>query len=469
MIKYSKGTQNEEDSQETSKSKGKINETFLRFLNEVGNEKVSNPNPKSRDRFPKIKVKSLSASPEGQREIKRLFEKWRSTEYGKVDKSKIPTKKPPSKSKKSYAMGVTQKDIEAYKAEHKEVLTEVVDSIKASLGKSGENPHKKLATDIKNLYMKSYRDEIKVSRGGTIYTEATVDREIASYTKDDILTRTFVQHHAARGFEKIAESKNINKTFKDYFTESWLYNVTETKGYQMHGVLSGLGVKGSIPEVSNKGIKITTDEVGAYTSGKDKSLENYDEVHGMLKETYLYTQSIFDMLDIKELTMYRGIKEQIGDEPPDHGDAVQVECRPLSSWTTDPRVAYHFGDRARGNRVIKTTVPVSQILGGFINHYDFSTNGVTGQGRGLDEEELMVLNASSLESIIIDPETEELQKKSASKKEPLKIQLTGTNEDWLASLRREKRDKKKEKKKKSASSTLTIAHSVAQRVLRDHQ
>ena len=93
------------------KNADKGGKNVQQFLKEVGDEKVKNPNPDSRERTPEGKVKSLPNSDAGKGMFQKLFDRWKGDGKdkgkseggsGDVDKLKKRFKKPSDKDKMTF-------------------------------------------------------------------------------------------------------------------------------------------------------------------------------------------------------------------------------------------------------------------------------------------------------------------------------------------------------------------------------
>jgi hypothetical protein len=111
-----------------------------------------------------------------------------------------------------------------------------------------------------------------------------------------------------------------------------------------------------------------------------------DELKGLLRKGYAYQQSVFKHLGVTHVTLYRGVTDkQLDTVPPSHGDKVQIQARPASSWSINPTVACDFG-----SRIVKCQVPVENILASAMVQPYFANNPST-------EFEYVVIGTEGLE------------------------------------------------------------------------
>jgi hypothetical protein len=108
----------------------------------------------------------------------------------------------------------------------------------------------------------------------------------------------------------------------------------------------------------------------------------------LIGEAYLYQQAAFKSLNIKEITLYRGYGDPLSHLQA--GSKTKLPHRPASSWSSNPKVACGFG-----YRVIKITVPVTQILFSPILHEMMDGHSKLG------EAEYVVIGASDLECEVL--------------------------------------------------------------------
>lgn len=92
------------------------------FLEEYGDQKVKNPNPKSRDAYPEVKIKSLPNSEEGKGVFRQIFERWKTkAKKDPVEKQVDRLRKQVNKmdDQELWEFTVTTTDIPAHKGEWK--------------------------------------------------------------------------------------------------------------------------------------------------------------------------------------------------------------------------------------------------------------------------------------------------------------------------------------------------------------
>lgn len=133
------------------------------FLQDLGDEKVRNPNPASKDRFPEVKIKSLINSEEGKTLFKRIYDTWKDRKETPTQKSRNPLKKIPSnpyriqklspQTKKRILEQVEpselgQKELLQYQSILRELSKDTRDS---TLQKEIQEEHNELVSSIKKL------------------------------------------------------------------------------------------------------------------------------------------------------------------------------------------------------------------------------------------------------------------------------------------------------------------------------
>lgn len=382
---------------DTSKAK------FIEFMKERGDDQVSNPNPKSRDRYPKVKVKSLSSSPEGQELVKKMFKDWVQSQKEKEKSKSIfdemmaeiqqekeerarklkqnrPTlKENPAPSKPFF--GISSKDIDSFIQDHKEVFQEYLDVRKS-----------KSVEEIVETYDKHFSETKKFPVPETSVDQKKLEVLGTSYGSkvSEILTKESPEYPYLLGGEG-----------------GWVFNSGKDASAMLQGVLSRMGVKGHInfqetqASGEDKGVedKLAREFYEESKKSKDYSRKfnqvsiSSEKIEKIVKQMYVATQAFFKSEGITHVTVYRGVRKQIEGEPPKVGDTISIKSRELSSWSTDPNVGSSFG------RVIAAKVPVEQILGGFIT--DPVYGNVNSSKHSFGESELMVLESSEIEATVI--------------------------------------------------------------------
>lgn len=361
-------------SEDTEKVKGRVSGKFIEFMREFGDNKVSNPNPKSRKRFPEVKVISLSNSKEGQEVLKKMFKDWlgktNSPDQAKAPKNsplkELPPIKKPRPEPKLF-LKVSEKDIDTYTKDNPEIFSE-----------------------IKSYLSKTSEDEI----------EKQVEKLVSSQSFDVVFSKeekkaAVVGLHVA---PKVSEK--LRKKFGFKYSETlgrngdWGESSFRRSSAMIQGVLARQGIKGNLSSGDDKYVA----ERRAYHGAKED--ENYQypsrtqmgsplpasDVEKILVEMYKATQAIYRELGVNEVTVFRGVKRQLDGEPPKVGDTISIESRELSSWTINPETSERFG------RIISAKVPVEQVLGGFLTDpsYDW-------------EMELMILESTGIEATVMSP------------------------------------------------------------------
>lgn len=379
----------EEESVETKPKKG-LSGKFIEFMKERGDDRVSNPNPKSRDRFPNVKVKSLSSSKEGQELVKKMFKDWlRDLKEPEPSKNngpeqslkELPPLKTKGKKKEKTYFKVSNKDVENYITEHEEVFRQYeeiisritddeIEQIYEDQNIERNSPHGKVRREMLPIVSK---DEKKAVATGHIFGRLISDH-----------------------LEKKYGEKYSNLLGK---TKGWVYGSSGGQVSMLQGVLSRAGVKGYTTKTSDsdESLKIYRRSKSKEDFSMDINESSYDtkEVLEVVKEVYTASQAFFKRAGLTHINVFRGVTDQIDQRPPDVGDTVSIKSRELSSWTTDPFVGIRFG------RVVYAKIPVQNVLGGFITDPVYGGNHSTESK--YKESELMVLESSGIEAKVISP------------------------------------------------------------------
>jgi hypothetical protein len=131
--------------------------------------------------------------------------------------------------------------------------------------------------------------------------------------------------------------------------------------------------------------------------GKDKKLQEY------IGKAYAFQQAYFKHIGLTEVTMFRGVGGQIDGTPPADGDEVTLKTREVSSYSTDPRVAYGFG------RVVQYKVPVDRVWGSSAIRPQLGSDGMGPQAGSstFQEAELIIMGSSDLVGKVL-PSAKEL-------------------------------------------------------------
>jgi hypothetical protein len=450
------------DEKTTPKGKG-VNPTFILFMKEEGDTLVPNPNPRSRDRFDRVKVKTLPNSEEGKRYMSNMYKAWLKTRYKKIEekpkskgKEESVQESKPKKTVSTPLLGVTKKDIEDFRSKHKKMFASMKDQmdrkLKETYGISDLNDAKLSEAMAKDLY--SSNDYM-----------SDVVRNINRYEADSLSAeeknlRLTVQGLAYKQFEEVLSKapEEVQTFYRDYI-KAWVEDSSSIGAFRMQGVLASMGASGHSKFVLKEDQRAYEDGK-AHGKGEMLDQTRSKNLREALKLMYTYNQALFQELGIKEVTLYRGVARQIDGKPPENGDKVQVQAREVSSWTTEPTIAAEFG------RVLKAKVPVEHVLGGFLNDGLFGKDSRLGEKLSeYQEEEFMILNSSDIVCEVLDhaPVKTSSKEPGAVKKneeDVYIVPLDDKNENWM---RPKGNPKLKDKKKKKAHSL--IAQRVAKRTL----
>ena len=336
----------------------------------------------------------------------------------KVPEKEKPTKKVAPKSKK-HPLGITHNDIQKVLETHREEF-------------------KKLAADA-DKEIEAYETNY-ASTAGTEEKKKWLKTHFGKLSRPQKLLHV-IGHKFGEHFQKSVISKDVRATQRDV-TDEWIDDSGLPECQKMHGFLSSLGYNGS-PTPREKKDDVIEEQRQSGKSGPERArLEKY------FKETYTYTQAVFEHLGVSELTLFRGVSGQgLDKEPPDVGDTVELTTREMSSYTTNPRVSDGFG------RSIEFKVPVDRVFESCLTSPEFGSKKSSTQDLG--EAEMCILGGSDIQGKLIKGAA---TNKYAASKTPFKIHLDEANENWLHGKKKKDKDKKK-------ASDLAMAHRVVARVM----
>ena len=143
---------------------------------------------------------------------------------------------------------------------------------------------------------------------------------------------------------KIAEAANVPKEFAEDICKKWSEDVGLAAIFHLQCTASDLF--GIVP--SSHFIRTF---VSDYNSKRDRTNEKNESK--LLSSVYKGTQDWFEKQGIKEVILYRGMRQPIGDQ------VLQgpLDTDPLSSWSADPTNAASFGAT-----VVSAVVPIERII-----------------------------------------------------------------------------------------------------------
>lgn len=256
---------------------------FLKARYQGGKKKVTNTNPKTKDRYKQVTMQTLFNSDEAfKKKVMEEYETWVGNGVGK--------KKNTSKSNAFNTPSVlgTLEELNLFYAEYGELFDE-------EFNLSGKK------SEVSDGGMKNLRWN-------------DTDRSLAEQA-----------HAVGKAFLRLFPKKapDLND-----FVEEWQEEATTTFK------------KNVINWIDHGGNNITPSMASS------------------LKLQYLFAQAWFKFHDITHVTLYRGVRGQLGNDTK-LGDDVNLDTKALSSWSANPEVATNF---AGGGHVVEARVPVEQIF-----------------------------------------------------------------------------------------------------------
>jgi len=320
----------EEAEEGASSSSSGISLKWLQWLEEEhnkGNEKVSNPNSETRDRFPQVSfntaLKDTSFKSKAIQEYKRWLEK-----DDKPPKGKSPEKEPSKEKKSDSPLKLNKERIESIIEKHGKHFDEIMGSMKKAV-KKFKAMRSKPRSALDQSHVRFKKAFARLS-----------PEEQAIMAAGDQLGKYFQKHMA----EKNAKVQEIGKSIEDRWRLA--PNMSKSESAQnIFGLVESWGVKGSrLPEENDEKAK-----------KHRKEGENNKELNSYAQEAYEFSQAFFKHLGIKEITLFRGVKGQ-GLEDAKKGTEVDLDTRPLSSYTLNASTAEGFG------KAIEFKIPIEEVF-----------------------------------------------------------------------------------------------------------
>lgn len=402
------------DGEEEESSSGQgVSGLFLRYLDEVwekGNKKVPNPNIKTKKKYPKVSFNTAFKDPAFKKKVLADFAKWKKKDKGGKKQAPKKETKAPKPSSSKPLMKVDEGRVKRLAAEFKSEIDKHIASVDVK--------------ELRSFLEKEHAENNRVSK-----KEA---REIMARMSDKDLQVYSILINMPPKIKKLftsPETSHSRTKIKDFVS-----TVTSNGARQLMGALSSLGIQGSVPDYE-EGVK----DVSKYRDlgESDKNLQ------ASAKAMYEATQAFFQALGMDRVKVYRGMNS-INDPSIKNGDQVTVRSREVTSTTIDPGLAYGFG------RVVEYDIPVSQI---------FTLPNMCGASTYPDEVELMAAGMDDTPGTVVTKvnktderdvgvsllKYQQKQKKKgmkmADKTKPKVIQPTREDDDWLAEMRKKKKDK----------------------------
>lgn len=154
-----------------------------------------------------------------------------------------------------------------------------------------------------------------------------------------------------------------------YQSSEWVTSSNSRGALQLHAALLAGGVPGSLSPVDLALNKNTMPGV-------------HPEVQKYVKEMYTLNQAAMRAAGVKEVTLYRGVEDQMRGRT--KGEEVKVATRPASSWSDKPQAAEKFAKAGNDSGVLTIKVPATAI---YASHHLF--------GNYSNENEYVVLGAAA--------------------------------------------------------------------------
>lgn len=344
---------------EDSSGKGGVPPRWQEWLDKVhqgGREKVSNPNPATRDAHPQVSyTTALKQRLFFQKAMKEYYEWAKKNPEDKGSKKEKPKEEEkPSSSKNVFS---SEKDVSALAEKHKADFDRITKSMKAKVGAYEKKLTKGSLWQEKFSQLSDAEKAIHVA-----------GHEIGVYFEEKVLK---------------------DKEYQEDYMSDWRVSSGGKSSHELHGLMKSLGVKGSLTPKEEE-------EADKYKRFQKNGAED-DRLKAYAKEVYDFTQAYFRHVGLKEFTMFRGVSGQSLDkDPPAKGDEVQFKTRELSSFTTDADTADGYG------RAIEFKVPVEKIFASCLTRPKIGSDQVPASIRSFGEAEMIVLGASDLKGKIIN-------------------------------------------------------------------
>jgi hypothetical protein len=340
-------------------------QSFLDQKYEGGHKKVRNPNQETKDHFPEVTVNHAMKDEHFRKHLEEEYEQWKGKE----------SPEPPTIDTSKY-----KGFVESATSDLPNIST-VLESL--NQGKIDTALQYNMQIYQRDLDRAKDRTDKPLSFGDTIKTLQESVNICVSYIKEkDRMTPTQkILIEGGHAYAKNLKSKlswKENMAYEDLVV-GWTENsyTDIAMGIQQH--LKEMGVKGS--------------EIGDWDKDVIHETLTDTQKDAMLK-AYAYQQEVFKKLGVTHVTLYRGVEfESLRTVPPNEGDPVQIQSRPLSSWTTNKTISVGFG-----SRMVKCNIPVERILMSQLTH---EILGGTSADSTWNQSEYCVMGAEELDCEII--------------------------------------------------------------------
>lgn len=355
-------------------------DAFLDEKYESGSKMVPNPNHTTRDRYPEVTVHTALKDEHFRKHLEGEYELWK----GDVEKPETSHPKNHDELHKvlcgPYTVdNILQKSF-AYEAMRRGNLLLDAESIQDNV------------IPVIDRMIKTVGDEVEICKahaqrwvdmGSSNISKKTMERYLLRakrYEGVQEVMKTIDPKliYGLSYYASITQEESIIK-----FGEEWSNSSDNYECLRLHEYVETLGAKGSYADY---------DEIPSVRIVEKDKIINGPKIQKDLQEMYTYQQAVFKHLGITHIELYRGLKDpELYKEPPMHGDKVSVKTRPLSSWTSNPKVGLDFGQR-----MIKCRVPVERIFMSPITHPEF--DGANSKNK---ESEYVVMGAEEMDGCTV--------------------------------------------------------------------
>jgi hypothetical protein len=368
-----------------------------------GKAKVPNPNPNTRAKYREVSFSTALKDDAFKAHALKQFEAWKGHHKNDTKPEKAPKTPEKLRQKKPAREGALDGGDVVFKHMSRE----------------------KIHKEVETLTKEAHRAK------GEYLERDGLDPWFVSHVKKMNDVDTFLHWRAGE----------LGNHFVDHFLQTreqglhkdlvngWTDSATSEKAQTICAAVELLGFEGSLaPE----------DDKKEYENAKHKA-ERDEHLHTWMQKVHTFQQEVFKALGVKEVTLYRGVKESVKSNEgrkARSGDRVSINTRAISSYTSDPRVAARFGS------VIQYKVPVEHILLSPLVAPHLASAASASSGFG--EAEFVVMGASELEGTMTDIRKEiQNTKWAAEKPSAVLIPFSSENEDWIRTVRKQRQMVKK--------------------------
>lgn len=364
----------EEETEEKTQKKGPppMWQEFLDAKYKGGKQRIKNTNPETRESYPEVQMTTrMRQDKEYQREVLEEYRNWMLENQDKKIKekpAKAPQEKPAEAPPEKPAETPKQPKLQTkFNPKTKDFVGSLRSAFSARFKETGAKMKTLADTELERLKSKA-KDS---------------DRDHFAYEAFNSMNETERMFHTGghligEAFESSVLSSEMRSTH-DKYMNGWKDGADTWQSNELYGAMSELGIKGGAAPWDKK---IISREDGA----ENEDLQSYCQLQ------WAFTQAFFEDAGIKEITVFRGVKGQGFDkEPPKEGDETQFEMRELSSWTSDPGIAYDFG------RPVEYKVPIDRVFSSALTYPPIGGPKAPGS---FGESEVVIMGASELKGTV---------------------------------------------------------------------